>query len=305
MYSLAPYVVRVMDSSNGKYLDLSTLSGTTKKPLSLLDILNAKATNLSNGNAIDFPDSKKVVRFNKPYFSNGHFYGITEVGEYGYTQDIIDPHNSTVAYKKPKNQAGVIPFYYHLIQTNKPDVALMTCQKFRTFGIKTHLSQLFGAHICTVHPTWSLRIERIVPSALIEKMLKEGDVKTLRFISHSNPSDIADDLPKLTPDNETDSIELVIKARRNKNFGDAILGAFKAKTPIKDLVVFPNFEYETVKIEIEFAGRRRIIDLGSPSRLAGLIEITDDLSFQANGHPTISSLKAASSDLMNQLAKQV
>ena len=305
MYAFAPYLVRVI--SNQKMLNLSAMPcSSSGKKLSLFTIFaqTLQANALAGGVQISGTD--KVLSYTNPVVAtDGSVHGIIEVGEFGYSQKIVNSKTGGLAYSKMKDEAGLIPFFVRLAPTPKPDRAILLCQKFRTFGIKTHIHEALGPTILKIDPMWSLRIEKIVPMALITKFLSEGEVKTVRFISHDAPSDVADDLKQLTPDKDAACVEVVVRAKRGKSFGSGLLDLIKQKKPVTGLLTLPQMDYDTLKVDIEIGGKRKTLDLTNMHKIGGVVDVTDELKFDNNGHPTLTSLLASSRDLIVELRAEI
>jgi hypothetical protein len=254
---------------------------------------------------LDLKDDKKVVQFYTPIYDASHdsLWGKIGTGEYGYTSDIYDPNAKKIAYKKPKNQAGMLPFYYYFKPSKNPNIGILVVQKFKQFGIKTFLHQQLMSHLLAIHADAKISIEKVIPTTLIQKLLTQGEVRSLRLIKEQVPKDICDQLDKVDPAKQAEQMEIIIKVARGGSFsGLAIFDAFKSKQ-LNGLITIPNYSYDDIKVDVDFSGKKRVISLGHPGRLAGNIDITEELDIGSDGHPEENNLKKIMADFAKEILK--
>jgi len=67
------------------------------------------------------------------------------------------------------------------------------------------------------------------------------------------------------------------------------------------LIDFDSFDRATA--EIDWNGRRRKVGVFGYSGEAGSIDVTDDVSFGANGHPTFASIQDQADELLGSYAE--
>lgn len=305
MHSFVPYLVRVTCGS--KNLNLSAMKPAgTKIVYSIFDIFSNLLNRHHAGGLFQKAGTDKVYKHSKSKVHTDHsIHGLIECGEFGYSQDIVDIKTGSLAYNKKKIEAGLLPFFIRLAAANKPHFAVLISQKTGTFGVKTHLYEILGRELQSMDPSWVLRIEKIVPAQLVNKYLTNGEIKSVRFISHEKPSDIADSLKNVANDDDASSIEFVIKARRGKTFGSGLLDLIRQQKPVTGLLTIPNMTYDEVKVDIEINGKRKTIDLTNMHKIGGAVDVTNDMILDNRGHPTIASLIGTSDDLIQEIRKQL
>lgn len=305
MYSLCPYLVQI--NCKNKKLDLSALKPSgSKTAISLYDILqNMMKTNAISG-LLQKPNEKKVFRYSSPVREkDGSVHGIIESGEFGYAQEFVETQTNIISYNKKKTEAGLLPFFIRVAPTKTPHQAILVCQKFKTYGVKSHFNEALGRELQKIDKDWVLKIDKIVPSKLINRYLNDGEVKNIRLISHEKPSDVAEELSQIADDKNASTVELVIRARRGKSFGQDILGWFKKNKPLTGLLTLPNMHYDTVKADVEIGGKRKTLNLSNMQKIGALIDITDEIMLDAKGHPTVTSLINVSGDLIEDIKKEL
>jgi len=301
MFSISAYQVSVLNPKNDKKLPIKNAIKVKGVSQSLFKTFSEGI--IATTQPIDFKEQKKIVRFYPPTYNGPQdsIWGRIGTGEYGYTTEIYDPKSKKIAYNKPKNQAGMIPFYYYFKPTKDPNSGILVIQRFKQYGIKTFLHSRLLDYIANLHLDVNITIERIVPTALIQKILTEGEVKTLRLIKENIPKDICDGLTNVDPAKQADEIEIIIKAARGCSFsGAAIFNAFKSNK-LDGLITIPSYAYDDIKVDVDFGDKRRVVNLGHPGKLAGNIDITSELEIGENGHPVEQSLK----DIMSEFAKEI
>jgi hypothetical protein len=61
--------------------------------------------------------------------------------------------------------------------------------------------------------------------------------------------------------------------------------------------------FDRAAVEIDWNGRRRKVNVFGYSGEAGSIDVTDDVKFAANGHPTFASIRDHANDLLGSFAE--
>lgn len=305
MYSLSPYLVQIV--ANNKKLNLNLLkAAASNEAFSFFDFFAKVAIANEKIGIIQAPGDKRVFRYSSPMKNpDGSVSVQIESGEFGYAQEFVEIQTKAISYTKTKNEAGLTPFFVRVAASNKPDQAILICQKFRTSGIKSHLHEMLGSELAKIDKSWSIRIEKIVPAKLINKYLNDGIVKSIRLISHEKPSDIAEELSKVADDKSSSTVELVVRARRGKSFGADILGFMKQNKPITGIVTLPGMHYDTVKADVDIGGKRKTLNLTNMHKIGASIDVTDQLEYGADGHPTLISLMSETGDLIEDLKRDL
>lgn len=129
-------------------------------------------------------------------------------------------------------------------------------------------------------------------------------MKTFRFIQRQASSDVCDALEQIDKEGQAAEVEYIVKAKRNGFFGklDALKKEFTKPVPnFKSIVEIPNFDYDTIKVDMEIAGKRRCIDLGNVLKINGTIDITDDVTLDQTGHPRKDSFVSLARGLASTL----
>lgn len=305
MYSFCAYLVQI--NHQKKKLDLGVLKPSgSKKAISIYDVLQLVMDGKAKSGLFQKAGEKKVFRYsNSTAGKDGSVYGMIESGEFGQAQDFVEVQTKKVTYYKKKTEAGLTPFFIRLAPTKNPQSAVLICQKVKNYGVKSELNEALGSALIKCDKDWVLRVEKIVPSQLINRYLNDGEVKNIRLISHEKPSDIAEELSQLADDEKTSVVEMVIRAKRGKNFGQELLGFIKDDKPLTGLLTLPQMQCDEIKADVEIGGKRKTLNLTNMRKIGAMIDITDQVALDAKGHPTLVSLLDISGDLIEDLKKEL
>jgi len=144
-----------------------------------------------------------------------------------------------------------------------------------------------------------------MPEAAIRALLKKATLHEVRFVKSVIPSDIADRFNG-TGTAQEGELEFIIRPRRRGYLkSDIILDFLNGKRPVGELIEIRSFVPDNVKVEIGLEGKRRVIDFGKLGRLRASFDISADIRFGPDGYATLSSLRSASADLVQDLAEQL
>ncbi len=149
-----------------------------------------------------------------------------------------------------------------------------------------------------------VRINPLAPGKVIDQYLsRDGRVTAIRLIQFNVPDDIAS-----LYQNKKDAIkdvytEFIIHAKAKKKlpiFG-RLTEFLEERRKASDLVEIHGIEPNIVKLNIEFQGRPRTIDLGNINEMRAYYDITDEVKTGANGHPVFESIDAIARELLGEL----
>ncbi|HEY4374240.1 MAG TPA: hypothetical protein VGN52_20105 [Burkholderiales bacterium] len=291
MFSLAAYTIKVkqLHKRGHDYCDLSEF-GDKKFDIEdfLTDFFGSRLESY-----LTLPNSRMMrIATLLDITPSRTWAGFIETGDYGYTSDLFDTAANVVSYHRKAPEAEMIPFFFMLSVPANASMGILLLQRFKQFGIKSHLVPELKRAFEKTYSGFGLEIERLVPKTFIDNVLKDGVLKALRFINYELPSDLADTAKTLGIKPVVSSAELIIHARREHSLPmpKAVESVFKRTKNVIDIVELPSFEYSTVKLEMEVGNRRRTINLSSIENMGGNFDITEEISVGPNGHPRPDSI---------------
>ena len=69
------------------------------------------------------------------------------------------------------------------------------------------------------------------------------------------------------------------------------------------MIELHDFDYDTVKVEVDIAGSKKTIDLSDYGKLRVYYDVTSDVHMASNGHPIFASIDEIAQNYMNDLAR--
>jgi hypothetical protein len=237
------------------------------------------------------------------YSENGRIMkGIINTGEYGFASSIYNYYERRETYQRKPNEAEMLPFYFVFIAPLNATKGFIGLQRFGQKGIQTILFDSFAEYFANKHRTYRIEINNLVPEKALEYLLDQGEVKVIRLISHHIPTEL-DEFYKNNDQEVNGTIELKIKASRHQDLNaiQHIRDFFCGKRTIATFAESVAFEPEEIKIEFDLNGKIRTLSLTDQTSFKPLFDLTNQVKFAENGHPTFSSLDHAVMDLVNDM----
>jgi len=288
MFALAPYLIEIKDDKKQpqdlwKFYSKETLHSV---------LLDYYRSNLRNYQASLGRDKRMFMVASLYAGTPTSVCGSYQTGQYGFESDIYNTTQKKVAHKRKIDEADMMPFNFSFYLPRSTSAGqrtrgLLLLSRFNTLGVRQltipHLRDYFAKRF----PLFKLEVSRVVPKIVLEAILSQGSLKTIRLIKKSLPSDIADALSEADREKVQD-IELVIHSKRRSYFSDVdwLLRAIENNTPPSEIITIPSFEHDNIKLEVQMDGSTRTVDLGNTAKLSSNIEITNIVP-GPNGHPKI------------------
>lgn len=299
--SLAAYSVRVQNLS-GKSLKFGSACGKN----SLLDIFDSFLVERGVQASHD-QNNKKLLRVSRKVISGQTISGIIQTGEYGYESDLYDVKLRKLSYKRRISDAEMLLFYFLVSLPKDRDRGILILQRFGQFGIRRMLGADFCAYFSNKCSDASVKMYPLTSESLIDEIVKNCRVRKVRFIKFTMRRDIADAYDRQVHEEEQGHLELAVIAKRDGSV--PILGRLRqfvqGHRKMNRLIEIKDFPYDTVKVEVEFGGRRRTVDLSRFRKLRAYYDVTTQVQTGANGHPVYESIDAVASQLLSGLMEEI
>lgn len=199
----------------------------------------------------------------------------------------------------------MVPFFFEWYLPANHRKGILLCQRIGQSGVRTLLTTIVGGEFSAAFPDYTLVINPLMPEAAVKALLRKATIQEVRFVQSVIPPDIADRFNGKKTAQEGE-VEIIVRPRRRGylNAG-SLIDYMTGKKSVNDLIEIESFVPDNVKVEISLDGRRRVIDFGRLGRLRASFDIIDEVSFGSDGYATLNSLKAASTDLISDLAEQL
>jgi len=316
--SLSSYTLRVKERSSDTYIKMNEINTNEDMKDVLKLFLDFYKINVS-----DKFDVKKIFQI----FQFGQesditinstkyriFNGIVKTGNYGYESEIYNKNIKAVSYKRQKEDAELLPFYFLIALPIDKDEGIVLLQGFKHFGIKTIFNETLNNFFSAEKPEYKIELNNLIDENLLKLLLDRGFTSKIRYIKFKQPVNLED---AYDTDGDHEEIpnelhaELSIYSGSNMAFSK-IMRSMKNQFPyqksnegdsLSKLIEFTDFEYDNVKIEIKINGKNRTIDLSNLDKLRPIIDITDEVLRENSEHPKFNSINQIAIDLFRDLAE--
>lgn len=286
MHAIAPYLVRVVDDKKQPQ-DLWKFSGNE----CLYQVLRDYYNNNLNRYQKSLSQEDRMFMISKLFSGSAESVcGVYQTGQHGFESEIYSIKKKRITHKRLIDEADMIPFHFAFYM-HKSSISpqrmrgLLVLSRFNTLGVRgvviSHLQNYFKNRF----PGFSLEITRVVPRMVLDSILSNGSLKTIRLIRKAIPRDVADILSPKDFDRVQD-LEFVIRSKRRTSFSDNdwIYRVLEGKANISDVVTVPSFPHDGIKLEVQMDGVTRTVDLGNTGKLSSNIEL-DSVEVGVNAHP--------------------
>lgn len=245
----------------------------------------------------------KVFKVSLDRANDGPLTGLIMSGDYGQAGEIIESTNGNVSYKKKKTESLAEPFYFYIAVPDKERRGIVILQQTGLQGVKglieTTLTGVFEAE----NPDYRLHLRQLTVADTLAEYLKTGNVEELIVEKHEIPADIADlygGQRRAYPGTFTQSIRSSAGL-----FNKSGLIAFaKGQKKLEDVFEFDDNGFDVVKAKIRVGDELKSVNLTKADSISMSFDVTDDLRFGLDGHPTKASLKAEFDKIAKDLAKR-
>lgn len=223
--------------------------------------------------------------------------GLINAGHYGEASDIVSSINAELSYEKKTTDAEMIPCFFRIDIPEDKDEALLILQRDNRVSCKSAFTSLVAPLVAAQNPNLTVAVTPLTSAQVFKQLVSEGEVQRLRFIKMGITDDFADSYDKGHKEVEG-SMELIVKARRGFSLPfRAILGNWlSSKEMVKEIFEVPALDFDTVKADVKIGRTVRTLDFGKKFSQP-IVDLTADVKFGSDGHPTYASLIAATEQL--------
>jgi hypothetical protein len=297
--SLAAYVVKIWNLNDREHESVSDFDGEGTDLFAFLhDVLNGIKTK-----TIDQEQLQQAFSVTKLEKKERTLRGLILTGQYGHESDFIDVKTAKTVYKRKKNDAEMLPFYFHFEIPEGVEDGILILQRTATFGIRKLLYWVLKTAFEDAYPEFKLKVSPLVAESEVDKFIK-GKIQKIHFIKKDIPSDVTDAWDK--GHNEVKgTLELVIRANKGSilPMNDWLSKLFKNKK-VGGIFVFDekeDFAYDNVKAQVKLGHATRTINAANPGRIRSYFDITDSVKIGSNGQPQYNSIQEQAEALAEHL----
>lgn len=239
---------------------------------------------------------------------SGPLVGRIFSGQYGQAGEIVDAATGATTYSKKIGEALPDPFYFHIAVPDKEKRGIVCLQQSGLSGVKGLFETAVVGVFSTLYPDYRLHIRQLTVADALSDMLKDGLVEEVIVEKHEIPADIADRFggqKKAYPGKFVYSIQPKTGFLHGGIFKkDGLIAYAKGEKKLEDVFEFDDFGFDVVKTKIRIGDDIRTINLTKPDLINSSFDITDDVVYGADGHPTTASLASEFHKIVEGLAKK-
>ena len=286
---LAAYTLRIRTRRSMEYLALGELPGGDD----FYTVFNRFVAALREEPSHDGVDKRLIsVKTSTAYGRRSRCQ--IETGEYGYESDLLDVAKRERTHRRKKGEAEMLPFYMLADIPVQGATGIVILQRLGVFGIRKTLVIALRKYLDEQGYDLCVEMNPLVSAEIARQYAEEGAVKGIRFISRKIPPDLSERLQFLDAKEVYGTMELVLKPPKGSRYSirKPILAALLKKTKsVSDLIELPgDFRYDTVKIEVDRGGEKKVMDLADLQRVRSTLNITDEVRLGSDGHPLYESI---------------
>lgn len=297
--SLAAYAVKVWNPTDREYEQIADFDGDGADAF---DFLHGILDGIKTKTLEDQPELQAAISVAKLEKSGRKLSGIIQTGQYGYESDLINVKTTAVVYKREKDDAEMLPFYFYFEIPDGVEDGIVILQRTGALGIRKILHWVLKLAFENKYPEFKLRLSPIVVESEVERFLK-GKIQKIQFIKKDIPSDIVDSYDKghkevhgtmsltlrATKDGVLPMNTWLTKIFRDRNVGGVfVLGD-------------EEFAYNNIKAQVKLGYATRTINAADPARIRSYFDITDTVKMGRDGHPQYNSIKEEADKLSANL----
>ncbi len=237
--------------------------------------------------------------------------GVIHSGDYGYESEGINIETGKTSYTRRTTDTEILPFYFLLILPEKENKGYVILQRFGGKGIHTIFKKHLSEYFKNKFENHLLEFDPYVSRQLANSFIENGDIKKFTLTRYNLPSDIAEQLNFIGHEEDIMSIELTIKAKKNRKL--------PLNNRVKSFIQNPNARMFTSKplddlgfngvhkskIEVKHNGNSRTIDLGDTFQLRPYYDIDKTVKKDTSGHPVFESIDRIAKDLLQDLLVEI
>jgi len=297
--SLAAYAVKVWNPSDREHEAVSDFDGDGADLFEFLHgVLNGIKTK-----TLDQEKLQQALSVAKLEKNERTLTGIIGTGQYGYESELIDVKTAKVVYKRKRNDAEMLPFYFRFEIPEGVEDGILILQRTAAFGIRKVLHWVLQTAFEEKYPEFKLKLSPLVAETEVDRYMK-GKIQKIHFIKKDIPADVVDAWDKGHQE-VRGTVELVIRANKGSvlPMNNWLAKAFK-RGNVGGLFAFDDeqeFSYDNVKAQVKLGHATRTINAANPGRIRSYFDITDEVKMGRDGFPQYNSIQEQADKLVTQL----
>lgn len=299
--SISTYLFSISDQNSTDSLNLKNLPQIGSFMTWLSEKLSANVLR-------EFSEDSRIMQIISSSAAKGKpISALIKTGEYGAEGDIFHKTQKKVTHKKTKEEADLMPFFFLADHLSSEQDGVMLFQRFRNLGVKEAIRNYIVEELNKDAPTLRFRLNTVTPARAIEELAQRAQIKTIILSRKGGKSDIAD---AYLSDGKIElsrvgAVEVQIVAKR-ESYLASLKEVLSKNGSINTGLLLSNFEnFDSIKIQATIDGKVRTFDASGIETMINHVDVTSEITFGENGHPTELSIESAAKSLLRDLKAQI
>ncbi|MCJ8518997.1 hypothetical protein ABID21_001903 [Pseudorhizobium tarimense] len=225
-------------------------------------------------------------------------HGVVNYGTHGFESKLIDVKTKKHNYQRKATDLEEIPLYFQFWLPEGERYGFAAFQSFQGRSCINFITKAADEAYAKAFKGHRLAFHKLLAGDLRDGGLGSAPVKELRLLKRDVPKDKADKYLNGTSLDEVE-YEVTLRAKRRRSLG--IFNDFKrmaGKGQKPAVFTMDGVDFDEVKANVEFAGRRRMVGIFGSGTDAGVIEVSDKVARGSDGHPVFQSIADEVDELM-------
>lgn len=288
MHGIAPYKLFVVDDQ-GISQDLWNINNTTFKDY----LENKYFPSIINTPKITQTSAPGVI--GKNYIFRSQYVGgmescagFFETGEFGFSANLFNTVTKSSTHQRSIEESMMIPFHFCFYMPKTGNIkdqllGILCLSRFNGLGIKSIVIPDLIEDFEKTYSGLQLKIEKIVPTSLVQSMLTQTKIKKLKLTVSQLPRSIRQALNNSGFGNYYE-VEIIVKPKPGDFFSTPTWWKrMGSKVPINSIISIPATQISKIKIEVgSNQGKTRIINVHDVTTMASNIEIDNPVILPSN-----------------------
>lgn len=294
---IACYSIRVRERQSRTDLPL----GGFLPGISLESVIADVIDDLTREAHVD-DESQHFVQVTRVLKTQGEIRGQLSAGEYGRTAQGFNVRTNSRTYERRPPDAELVPLYFRFYLPDNQAVGVLLLQRYGHTGVFSQLKGLIAEAFRQRCPDHVLEIRQFAPAQLLQDMLA-GGVKEVSLVTHRLPEDIADRLRLGGAEADVGTVEITVRAKRkgalrpdSALWRQALAGE---NSRLAELAL--RQDRGRLRVKVQYRGRERQYDFSRPDIATAYLDLTDQVTAGADGHPEFASLDAFCEGLRDEI----
>ncbi|QDH73619.1 hypothetical protein [Brevundimonas sp. M20] len=286
----------------GKYDEIATASDLS---VTIPDYLSNFVDSHSEDDTV--ADAEKERSY---YFVPAENYGIGSIrghvhyGTFGFESKIKKYKSKAVAYKRASSDTEEIALYFDIWCVPKEDFAILALQSFGGRSCVHLVLHDMQIEFEKANKDFRLHAHKLMGNDSPITLYGDAPVKKLKLTKHNAQSDSFGSYRPGKPPRPVD-IEISYKAKRGGALGSLRDMGGVLNENDKGIIVFEGGEFDEVVAEVMIGNRRRPVGLIGANSETGAIDVSESITYGADGHPTLDSIKKQSNLIIQDFYKRL